>query len=270
MTRPRWLLAAGLALVAVAAAGAIVLVVRDSGRDSSTLRPVRAHASVSDRIVAFGDTIRARVDVGLDLRHVDPSSVKVRAAFDGWRRIGPAQVTRSDAGSSSHLQVTYVLRCTRQACVPEREILPFAFEPARVEFVNRAGGRGLIQVLHHDARHAAEALGEIDLRPPLADLVGVEAIDRCRNLEARPRRARRRDDYRVVLGKRRVRRRSNHERGKPSSLDLLHSSVGLVKSSIRRRSRFVGRPFSAAAGSAPQRRKFWRRARSARLASVSS
>jgi uncharacterized protein YbjT (DUF2867 family) len=48
------------------------------------------------------------------------------------------------------------------------------------------------------------------------------------------------------------------------------SSSDCVKRSSVRRSRLVGRPFSAAAGSAPQRRKFMRRSRSVRLVSVSS
>ena len=47
--------------------------------------------------------------------------------------------------SSSHIRMTYVLRCLRQPCVPERDTLPFEFEPARIEFHNRAGGRGALQ-----------------------------------------------------------------------------------------------------------------------------
>jgi hypothetical protein len=54
-------------------------------------------------------------------------------------------VTRTDAASSSHIRMTYVLRCLRQPCVPERDTLPFEFEPARVEFQNRAGGRGALR-----------------------------------------------------------------------------------------------------------------------------
>jgi hypothetical protein len=137
-----------LALVAAAlvAAGAIVVAARDSGADDeSTLRPVRARTSVSDRVVAFGDTITARVDVALDLRQVDPDAVRVRATFGAWRRVGPARMVRTDAGSSSHLRATYVLRCAKQACVPERDTLPFDFPPARVEFTNRAGGRGALR-----------------------------------------------------------------------------------------------------------------------------
>ncbi len=143
---PRRLALLGLVLVAALGAAAVVLVPRDSGgEDESTLRPVRARTSVSDRIVAFGDTITARVDVALDLRQVDPEAVKVRSTFGAWRRIGTALLTRDDAGSSSHLRVTYVLRCAKQACVPERDTLPFDFPPARIEFTNRAGGRGLIR-----------------------------------------------------------------------------------------------------------------------------
>ena len=145
MTRGR-LLAVALVVVAVVAAAAVALVARDGGSDDeSTLRPVSARTSVSDRIVAFGDTITARVDVALDLRQIDPDAVKVRSTFGAWRRIGIARLTREDAGSSSHLRVTYVLRCAKQACVPERDTLPFDFPPARVEFVNRAGGRGALR-----------------------------------------------------------------------------------------------------------------------------
>ncbi len=89
--------------------------------------------------------MRAQVDLALDLRHVDPSSVKVRTSFDPWRRVGPVQVDRTDAGSSSHIRMTYVLRCLKQPCVPERDTLPFTFDPARIEFVNRAGGRGALR-----------------------------------------------------------------------------------------------------------------------------
>lgn len=132
----------GALFVAVIGAGGAIVLLRDGGGDQSTLRPLRARASLSDRIVVFGDTIEARVDVALDLRHIDPGKVEVRAAFDPWRRVGPVRVTRRQAGSSAHVEVAYTLRCLKQACVPERDSLPFAFGPAVVEFVNRSGGRG--------------------------------------------------------------------------------------------------------------------------------
>jgi hypothetical protein len=138
-------LLAAVALAAIAAAGAAFLVLRDDDPEDSGIRPVRARASLSDRIVVFGDTVRAQVDLSLDLRHVDPSTVKVRAAFDPWRRVQPVEVEQTDAGSSARIRMTYVLRCLKQPCVPERDTLPFEFKPALVEFHNRAGGSGALR-----------------------------------------------------------------------------------------------------------------------------
>ena len=145
MTGRRAALVAVVVLVAIAVAGAVFLAFRDDATNSSRLRPLRARATLSDRIVVFGDTVRAQVDLALDLRHVDPSSVKVRVGFAPWRPVQPATVTRTDAGSSSHIRMIYVLRCLKQACSPERDTLPFKFKPATVEFHNRAGGRGLLR-----------------------------------------------------------------------------------------------------------------------------
>ena len=145
MTGRRAAAVAALVLVALAAAGLAFVLLRDDSADESTIRPLRARATLSDRIVVFGDTVRAQVDLAVDLRHVDPNSVRVRVGFEPWRRVGPATVTRTDAASSSHIRMTYVLRCLRQPCVPERDTLPFEFEPARVEFQNRAGGRGALR-----------------------------------------------------------------------------------------------------------------------------
>ena len=136
--------AGGLLLLAVAA-GAFALL-RDSGGDDLGLRPLRGRAVLSDRIVGFGDTVRAQVEITFDRRQVDPAAIKVRASFDAWRRVGPPWVTRDDAGSSSLLRIMYVLRCLKQACVPERDTLPFEFDPARVDFVNRLGGRGALRL----------------------------------------------------------------------------------------------------------------------------
>jgi len=141
----RLAIVAGLVVVAIAAAGLAFFLLRDDGAEESTIRPLRARATLSDRIVVFGDTVRAQVDLAVDLRHVDPGKIKVRVGFEPWRRVGPATVTRTDASSSSHIRMTYVLRCLRQICVPERDTLPFEFEAARIEFHNRAGGRGSLR-----------------------------------------------------------------------------------------------------------------------------
>ena len=104
MTRRRWAAAGGLLVLALSA-GAFALL-RDPGGNTARLRPLRARAELSDRIVVFGDTVRAQVDITFDRRQIDPTAIKVRAAFVPWRRVGPAQVTRADAGSSSLLRIT--------------------------------------------------------------------------------------------------------------------------------------------------------------------
>ena len=119
MTARRLWLSAGLLAVAVVAAGAVLLAARDTGdAGSSPVRALRAQGTITPRIAVFGDTIRARVDVTLDRRRVDPDSVRVRAAFKEWRRVGADQLVRSDAGSTSHLRALYVLRCLKLACTP--------------------------------------------------------------------------------------------------------------------------------------------------------
>ena len=128
-------------VVAVAAALALALTGGDSGSDESVARRLQARATLEPRVVLFGDTVRAQVDVTFDRRRVDPDSVKVRAAFKEWRRVGPAQVVRSDAGNTSHLQVTYLLRCLQANCPPERDSRPFEFDPARVAFLDLDSGK---------------------------------------------------------------------------------------------------------------------------------
>jgi hypothetical protein len=120
----------------------VVLVGRGSGRaESSPILPLRAHGTISPRIAVFGDTIRAQVDVTLDRRRVDPSSVRVHAGFKQWRRVGPGELVRSDAGSTTYLRALYALRCLKLPCTPGRDTIVFDFDPARVEFEDRFGGK---------------------------------------------------------------------------------------------------------------------------------
>ena len=140
-SRRLWLGAALLA-VAVVTATVVVLVGRDPGdSDSSPIMPLQAQGTIAPRIAVFGDTIRAQVDVTLDRRRVDPDSVRVHAGFKEWRRVGPGQLVRRDAGSTSYLRALYVLRCLKLPCTPGRDTIVFDFDPASVEFENRVGGK---------------------------------------------------------------------------------------------------------------------------------
>jgi hypothetical protein len=137
-SRQLWIVVVLVALAAAAVAA--VLVARDAPADDSVARRLRAQAALDRRVVMFGDTVRARVDVTFDRRRVDDDSVKVRASFKEWRRVGQPQVVRSRAGEAVHLRVTYVLRCLKSNCPPERESRPFEFDPAVVEFVDLDSG----------------------------------------------------------------------------------------------------------------------------------
>jgi hypothetical protein len=141
MAARRVWLGAALLAVAVATAATIVLVARDPGDATSSPTPLRARGTIAPRIAVFGDTIRAQVDVTLDRRRVDPDSVRVHAAFKEWRRVGPGQLVRSDAGSTSYLRALFVLRCLKLSCTPGRDTIVFDFDPAKVEFEDRAGGK---------------------------------------------------------------------------------------------------------------------------------
>ena len=54
--------------------------------------------------------------------------------------------------------------------------------------------RVVLAALHGDARHLVERLGQVDLQLTLADLLRIDAVDRDRQIKARLRDARRRDD----------------------------------------------------------------------------
>lgn len=134
--RRRSIPAAALVLALAAAAFGILLARGGSIDDTSIARRLRVDATLEPRIVLFGDTVRAQVDVTLDRRRVDPDSVKVRASFKEWRRVGPAEVRRRDADETTHLRVTYLLRCLRANCPPQRDLRPFEFDPASVSYLD--------------------------------------------------------------------------------------------------------------------------------------
>ena len=136
-------LAAG---VAVASALAVVLVASERGRDDESRpaieRPetIAAEGVLSPRTVLFGDTVRARVDVLLDRTRVDPDSVRVSAQFSPWEVVGQPEQIRRDAGSTTYVRTTFVLRCLTSPCVPPGQTAPLEFGPARVTYSGPAGG----------------------------------------------------------------------------------------------------------------------------------
>ena len=101
----RRLVAAGLALVAVGVLVA-VLVLRDDGSSTEALdraQPLEARVVVSPRVVLFGDTVTARVQVALDRARIDPDSLRVEAEFAPWQLVRAPQRIRRDAAREKQL-----------------------------------------------------------------------------------------------------------------------------------------------------------------------
>ena len=150
-SRPRLLLGVALASVAGMTALAVVFAIGLGGGGSPTPAPasgqnqVQATAALEPQAGLFGDTVRAWVDVTLDRTQFDPDDLRVSASFAPWAKVGTPTVAREDAGSTTYLRTTYVLRCLEIGCVPANGTMRYRFRPARV--VNEApGGQGTQQL----------------------------------------------------------------------------------------------------------------------------
>ena len=125
-------------------------VARPSG---PTSRPtdISATASLERRIVLFGDSATAHVDVVLDRTRVDPDSVRIAGSFTPWEIVGAPQRSRRDAGATTLLRTTYVLRCLTSPCIPSGQIAPLQFGATRIGYEPAAGitepGSGPAQTL---------------------------------------------------------------------------------------------------------------------------
>jgi hypothetical protein len=127
------LIAAGLSVLG------IVLATRDddvrpTARAADTSRPIGLKATLSPRVVLFGDTIRAQIEVTLDRDRVDPDSVRIAFDFSPWEIVARPEPTRRDGRTTTFLQSTVVLRCLADACVPPGESATLEFDPARVTY----------------------------------------------------------------------------------------------------------------------------------------
>ncbi|MGH3134304.1 MAG: hypothetical protein ACRDNY_11290 [Gaiellaceae bacterium] len=114
-------------------------VLQDPGLDSP---PIDVRGVLTPRIVLFGDTLTARVDVIVDRTRIDPESVRIATTFSPWAVVGPPERVRRDAGSTTYVRTTYVLRCLTSPCVPAGQVAPLEFSAARVSFAGAGAGEG--------------------------------------------------------------------------------------------------------------------------------
>lgn len=136
----RVVLAAGaLALGAILAAALVAIFVLDrGGAEGSTPTPpqdgLAATAELEPRIVLFGDTIAATVDVVVDRDAVDPGTVRVAWGPAPWKLVRPPERTVETDAGTAHVRTTYLLRCLTRECAPVRPTEEITFAPARVTY----------------------------------------------------------------------------------------------------------------------------------------
>jgi hypothetical protein len=108
--------------------------VEDVDTDLLAEHGIDALGTIQPRIVLFGDTIEARIDVVLDPARVDPDSVRVAAAFSPWEVVGGPARARTDTDAITRLRTTYVLRCMSVLCLSPGQSTQTVFPPARMTF----------------------------------------------------------------------------------------------------------------------------------------
>jgi hypothetical protein len=139
MPQNRLLAGVVLLVVALVSALAVVLVTRGGGDTEAEATPgqtdpIEATGTFAPRVVLFGDTLTARVDVVLDRTVLDPDHVTVTWAHTPWKLVEPPRLAREDSGSTTFLRTTYVLRCLTGPCAPVRDTEDVDFSPARVTY----------------------------------------------------------------------------------------------------------------------------------------
>lgn len=114
-----------LVLIVVLGVLAVALLARSRGTDGAPgsiaedAPAVQARADISPRIVLFGDSVTALVEVTVARNRVDPDSVRVQTDFSPWRPLGDPQHVRSDGESTTSLQTSYALRCVTNRCISD-------------------------------------------------------------------------------------------------------------------------------------------------------
>ena len=121
MVTPRRLFIAAVAAAAIlaAAVGLMAWNAWDKGGGPGLgEEPIVGTALITPEQHLFGDAVRARVELIVDTKRVDPDSIEIGANFDPYRELRPVEVTRSKDGTITNLRYDYVLGCLVSQCLP--------------------------------------------------------------------------------------------------------------------------------------------------------
>jgi hypothetical protein len=130
---------AAIVVVLLAAVGLLAWRAWDTADQQAPAEPIAMNATLGPQQHMFGDPIRARVDLLLDSRRIDPDTVKVRVNFAPYRPLRPTRRVQSASGPITRLRFDYLLSCLGFRCLPlgQRD---FELRNGAVEYRSRAGG----------------------------------------------------------------------------------------------------------------------------------
>jgi hypothetical protein len=110
--------------------------------------PVQGNTQMSRSATLFGDSVRASVQVIVDRRRVDPSSVGFNAHFEPFVGLSAPSVTRHDTGRLTRLVYTANLICVTNLCLSKDKPEPVhvQFPPAQVFYMAKGGQRQTLRL----------------------------------------------------------------------------------------------------------------------------
>jgi len=113
-----------------------------SGGDGGTLsEPIAVNATIGPQQHMFGDPVRARVEVILDSKRIDPKTVTVHANFAPYRPLARPERAETSSGSITRLRFDYALACLTYRCLPAG-LRRFDLHNASVAYRTRSGQSG--------------------------------------------------------------------------------------------------------------------------------
>ncbi len=95
--------------------------------------------NLTPRAILFGDTVLAEVDVTIDTRVDDPSTLNVTPALGAWSIVKPATSTVSRAGPLLRRTYLFTVACRTASCVPAGARRTLTLPAALVTVRTRAG-----------------------------------------------------------------------------------------------------------------------------------
>jgi hypothetical protein len=151
---------AGIVMLLVALLGVLAWRVWDSDEQGTLVEPIAVNATLGPPQHLFGDPLRARIDVVLDARQVDPETIRPRVNFSPYRLL-EAPLRRQDvSGSVTRIRYDYRLACLGYRCLPRGQ-RGFNLRSATVEYRRSDDGTPRTEEIDWPA---LEATGRI---PPL-------------------------------------------------------------------------------------------------------